>query len=292
MRPSGHAGRARTGADRYSRGVRWLPVAFLLLVSAACASPSSEFSRRTVTLGLAEGRVRGEPFEHLLVRSPNPTGARLHVYLEGDGTPWLGGLPARDPTPRRPLALALMAQDPAPSVYLGRPCYHGLGEGPACPDTLWTSARYSEAVLTSMAAAIRRIVTAEGVREVVWFGYSGGGTLAVLLASRVPQSVAVITVAANLDIDAWTDRHGDRRLVGSLNPARQPPLPGRVVQIHYAGARDRLVPVEIVRRGVTGGGRLVVEPDFDHVCCWAASWPRILGEVERATRAGRPDPAR
>ena len=136
---------------------------------------------------------------------------------------------------------------------------------------------------------IRRIVDAEGVQELVWFGYSGGGTLAVLLASRVPQSVAVITVAANLDIDAWTDLHGDRPLVGSLNPARQPSLPDRVVQIHYAGGRDRVVPVEIVRRGVTGAGRLVVEPEFDHVCCWAASWPRILGEVERATR---PDPAR
>ena len=292
MRPSGHADRARTPAGGYSRGVRWLPVACLLLISAACASPSSHFSRRVVALGLEEGRVRGEPFEHLLVRSPSPAGARLHVYLEGDGTPWLGGLPARDPTPRRPLALSLMAQDPAASLYLGRPCYHGVGEGPSCPDTLWTSARYSETVLTSMAAAIRRIVAAEGIQELVWFGYSGGGTLAVLLASRVPQSVAVITVAANLDIDAWTDLHGDRRLVGSLNPVRQPPLPDRIVQIHYTGGRDRVVPAEIVRRGVTGGARLVVEPRFDHVCGWAASWPRILGEVERATRAGRPDPAR
>lgn len=272
--------------------MRWVPVACLLLITAACVSPSTDFSRRVVTLGLAEGRVQGEPFEHLLVRNPKPAGARLHVYLEGDGTPWLGGLPARDPTPRRPLALALMAQDPAASIYLGRPCYHGVGEGPSCPDTLWTSARYSETVLTSMAAVIRRIVAAEDIQELVWFGHSGGGTLAVLLASRVPQSVAVITVAANLDIDGWTDLHGDRPLVGSLNPARQPPLPDRVVQIHYAGGRDRVVPVEIVRRGVTGAGRLVVEPEFDHVCCWAASWPRILGEAERATRSGRPDPAR
>ena len=78
----------------------------------------------------------------------------------------------------------------------------------------------------------------------------------MLSASRVPQSVAVITVAANLDIDAWTDLHGDLRLVGSLNPARQPPLPDRVVQIHYAGGRDRLVPAEIIRRGIAGRGRL------------------------------------
>ena len=255
----------------------------LLLASVACATPSSSFAQRVAALGLAEGRVHGEPFDHLLLRNAKPAGRRLHVYLEGDGTPWLGGVSTRDPTPRRPLALALMAQDATASVYLGRPCYHGLGDGPACPDALWTSERYSETVLATMAAAMRRIIAAEGVTEVVWFGYSGGGTLAVLLASRLPQSVGVITVAANLDIDAWADLHRDRRLIGSLNPARQPPLPDRVAQIHYAGGRDRLVPADIVRRGITGTGRLVVVPEFDHVCCWAASWPKILREVEDVT---------
>lgn len=256
----------------------------LLLASVACATPSSNFAQRVAALGLAERRVHGEPFDHLLLRNAKPAGRRLHVYLEGDGIPWLGGVPTRDPTPRRPLALALMAQDAAASVYVGRPCYHGVGSGPSCPDTLWTSERYSETVLASMAAAMRRVVAAEGVEEVVWLGYSGGGTLAALLASRVPQSVAVITVAANLDIDAWADLHGDRRLVGSLNPARQRPLPDRMVQIHYAGGRDRLVPADIVRRGVTGTARLVVVPEFDHVCCWTTRWPQILREVENATR--------
>jgi len=38
-----------------------------------------------------------------------------------------------------------------------------------------------------------------------------------------------------------------------------------------------------VRRGVTGAGRLVIVPEFDHVCCWASRWPRILSEVGNAT---------
>jgi len=282
---------AGAAVRRYSHCVRWPVVALLLFVSAACASPASDFARRVTALGLAEGRVNGDPFDHLVLRNREPAGHRLHVYLEGDGTPWLAGLPARDPTPRKPLALALMAQDPTASVYLGRPCYHGIVGASSCPDTLWTSERYSETVLASMAAAIRRIVAMEGVEEVVWFGYSGGGSLAVLLASRLPRSVAVITVAANLDIDAWADLHADSRLLGSLNPARQPPLSNRVVQIHYAGGRDRLVPSDIVRRGVTGEGRLVVVPEFDHVCCWAANWPQILSEVGKAIRRGRPAPS-
>jgi hypothetical protein len=264
--------------------MRYLWAALLLLASAGCASPSTEFSRRAAALGMAEEVVLGDPFTHVVLRTPRPVARRLHVYLEGDGTPWLGGLPARDPTPRKPIALALMAQDSAPSILLGRPCYHAVARGLECPSALWTSERYSEAVVASMAAAMRRIVAAEGVEQIVWFGYSGGGTLAVLLAPRLPQSVAVITVAANLDIDAWVDAHGDRRLIGSLNAVRQPTLADRIVQIHYAGGRDRLVPVEIVRRGVSGSGRLVIEPEFDHVCCWEFAWPRILTDVERATR--------
>jgi pimeloyl-ACP methyl ester carboxylesterase len=234
---------------------------------------------------MTPGVVRGDPFALLVLGRPRPTTRRLHVYLEGDGSPWLGGLPTLDPTPRKPMAVALMARDPTPSVYLGRPCYHRTPrEVAACDPALWTSDRYSETVVASMAAAMKQIVAAEAVEEIVWFGYSGGGSLAVLLAPRLPQTLAVITIAANLDIDAWADLHGDARLTGSLNAARQPPLPDRIVQIHYAGGRDRLVPVDIVRRGVRGTARLVVEPQFDHVCCWALAWPRILSAVDQTIR--------
>lgn len=266
----------------YLHRMRYLWPALLVLASAACVSPATEFSRRAAALGMAEEVVLGDPFAHMVLRTPKSPARRLHVYLEGDGTPWLGGLPTRDPTPRKPIALALMALDSAPSILLGRPCYDGVAKREECPSALWTSGRYSEAVVASMAAAMRRIAAAEAVEQIVWFGYSGGGTLAVLLAPRLPQSVAVITVAANLDIDAWTDAHGDQRLIDSLNPARQPPLADRVMQIHYAGGHDRLVPVEIVRRGVSVSARLVIEPEFGHVCCWERAWPRILHDVERA----------
>jgi pimeloyl-ACP methyl ester carboxylesterase len=260
--------------------VRWPHLGLLLLAVVGCATPSDEFGRRVSALHLAREVVHGDPFDHLIVRAPARRGPHLHVYLEGDGTPWIGGLPARDPTPRRPLALALMASDPAPSLYLGRPCYHGIPNR-ACTSRLWTAERYTEAVVASMEAAIKRIVAVENIEQIVWIGYSGGGSLAVLLAQRLRESTGVVTVAANLDIDAWTDWHGDPRLVGSLNPAREPPLLDRIVQIHYAGGRDRLVPVDIVRRGMRGG-RLVVEPLFDHVCCWEQAWPTILDEVARA----------
>jgi pimeloyl-ACP methyl ester carboxylesterase len=130
-----------------------------------------------------------------------------------------------------------------------------------------------------MAAAARRVLALRGAQRIVWLGYSGGGTLAILLASRLPETVGVITVAANLDIEAWADHQRSSRLVGSLNPARQPPLPPRVYQRHYAGGRDRTVPVEVTRRGA--GAELVVVTDHDHHCCWTRLWPAVLAELER-----------
>ena len=255
----------------------------MLVVAGGCRSASERF------LGLAAGRslraevVTGAGFRHLVLSPERPAGPTLHLYLDGDGVPWLGGYPAVDPTPRDPLVLDLIALDPAPAIYLGRPCYHGLGGEPACSPALWTSARYSEAVLESMAVAARRVLEARGAERVVWLGYSGGGALAVLLAARLPQTAGVVTVAANLDVDAWADRVGSSRLVGSLNPARQPPLPARVYQRHYLGERDRTVPVEVARRNA----EVVVVPGYDHRCCWTELWPKVLAELERGLRRGR-----
>jgi pimeloyl-ACP methyl ester carboxylesterase len=57
---------------------------------------------------------------------------------------------------------------------------------------------------------------------VLLIGHSGGA-LAILLAARVPQVVAVVTIAGNLDTDVWTKLHGYLRLQGSLNPIAAPP---------------------------------------------------------------------
>jgi hypothetical protein len=227
--------------------------------------------------------VAGAGFRHLVLSSERPAGPTLHVYLDGDGAPWLGGYPAVDPTPRDPLVLDLIALDPAPAIYLGRPCYHGLDGEPACSPALWTSARYSEVVVVSMAAAVRRVLAARGAERVVWLGYSGGGALAVLLGARVPETAGVVTVAANLDVDAWADRLGSSRLVGSLNPARQPPLPSRVYQRHYVGGRDHTVPAEVTRQNA----ELVVMPDYDHRCCWTSLWPAVLSDLERQKQGRR-----
>jgi pimeloyl-ACP methyl ester carboxylesterase len=257
-----------------------------LLAGAGCLSPARQFSERAAELGLQGDVVVGSPFLHVVFQRPPWRADTLHVYIDGDGTPWQDGQPASDPTPREPLLLRLMALDPHPSLYLGRPCYHGLSRTPPCTEILWTDQRYSEAVVSSMAAALRGVLEERGVARVIWFGYSGGGTLAMLLAPRIAQTVGLVTVAGNLDIDAWADLHGYPPLAGSLNPATHPPIPPQIYQRHYVGDVDPVVPSPIVARGPIDPATLIVIPSYDHRCCWVDRWPAILAEAEQGTRPG------
>jgi pimeloyl-ACP methyl ester carboxylesterase len=215
----------------------------------------------------------------------------INVYLEGDGLPWITRTRiAKDPTPRIALARRFMARDPGPSLYLGRPCYHGLAQSPGCSPWLWTHGRYSEEVVESMVAALRRTLGPETDRELTLIGFSGGGVLAMLIAARMEQVTSVVTIAANLDLNAWADQHGFSRLSGSLNPATEPPLPARIQQTHLAGGRDLRVPADLSNSVAARqpSARFLVIPDFDHNCCWEQAWPGILAEVRRKD----PDPVR
>jgi pimeloyl-ACP methyl ester carboxylesterase len=252
---------------------------FTLQIS-GCANPAQRLDARATELGYRRVVVRGDGFSHVAyIKNGRATpNSALHVYLEGDGTPWVHKrVAAADPTPRTPLMLELMLLDPAPSLYLGRPCYHGLNKAKACTPDMWTDKRYSEAVVASMSAALDRL--SGDYQALVLLGYSGGGTLAMLLAERQPKTETVITVAANLDTERWAALHKQQPLSGSLNPATRPPLPSRIRQMHFAGAQDDNVPPMLVRDAIAQQQEAIfkVFPKQDHSCCWRDVWKGILG---------------
>jgi pimeloyl-ACP methyl ester carboxylesterase len=252
-----------------------------LALLAACATPAQRVDARAAGLGYTREIVAGAPYRHLLYFKPG-SGAALHVYIEHDGSPWLGeNSVATDPTPREPLMLELMAADPAPGVYLGRPCHFGVERSPPCSPLAWTHERFSEQTVASMAAALSDALARRPYDRLAFFGYSGGGTLAWLLAEHFAQTTAVVTLAGNLDIDAWARLHDYSALVGSLNPADRAPLPDSVTQIHYVGTRDRNVPPGITHGFAQRhpGVRIVELADFDHRCCWRDWWPAALREL-------------
>lgn len=232
-------------------------------------------------MGFTRSLVAGSAFKHVLYAKSGNINSHLHIYLDGDGTPWIAGRPADDPTPRDLLVLTLMALDPAPAVYVGRPCYHGFAAENGCPSRLWLSERYSAEVVFSLAAVVAKLIDRKGVSKIVWFGYSGGGALAVLLAPRFSQTQAVVTIAANLDTQAWA-KYAGADLIESLNPASGPPLPHTIRQYHYAGSKDGVVPPALMIKAAEKlGSRLIVIPDYGHVCCWRALWPTLLDHLNQ-----------
>jgi len=255
----------------------------IMTLLGACMTPAEKFDQTAASLGLQREEVLGKGFQHILYWRKGGSHQELHVYLDGDGTPMVAERPAEDPTPRNPLMLRLLTLDPGPAVYVGRPCYQGLAATAGCSSDLWSTARYSEGVVSSLAAAIRGIMTARGYDRVSFFGHSGGGTLAMLLADRFPETRTLVTIAANLDIDAWADHHDIPRLTASLNPARRPPIQESVAQFHYVGSRDRIVPPTLIKAAVQGANaRFILIDGYDHLCCWTERWPAILSEVVSA----------
>jgi pimeloyl-ACP methyl ester carboxylesterase len=235
---------------------------------------------------LEKTRLNGDPFHHLVYvgKGGEDSSGILHVYLSGDGTPWIGRTRiSADPTPRKPIALRLMALDRNPRLYLGRPCYEGFSSSTGCHPYFWTAGRYSEPVVASMVSALRHYIDDNGFEEVVLIGYSGGGVLAWLLAERVAEVRALVTIAANLDTDAWTSRHRYTPLHGSMNPAARRPLPDRIAQLHLVGSRDINVPPSLVRSALESARTQarVLTVASDHSCCWASHWPAVLDEIAR-----------
>jgi pimeloyl-ACP methyl ester carboxylesterase len=248
----------------------------------ACLVPLS-IDQQADALGLRKFRLLGQGFEHLVYAKGQPCATgKLHVYLEGDGLAWLPGKRiALDPTPSHSCLLPLMALDPNPSVYLGRPCYHGLAQAPGCHPELWTQARYGEAIVASMVQALLHLTQGKGCRPVL-IGYSGGGALAMLMAARLTQVVSgVVTLAGNLDLAAWTTLHSYTPLDGSLDPAKLPPLPETIFQIHLAGESDDNIPAFLIRKEASRqpGARFFMLPRHAHACPPKNLWPGILAAI-------------
>jgi len=257
---------------------------FLLLACsflAGCATPSERFAATAAKLGLEQESIDSGLFQQRIFSNARARNAKapgtLHVYLDGDGTPWLHQhWKAADPTSRNPLILQLLHRDDKPAILLGRPCYHGFSNVPPCQDKYWTSQRYSRKIVTSMTRALKKWLKKHAFDNVVLIGFSGGGVLAVLMAPDLPQVTTVVTVAANLDVAEWSRHHSYTPLEYSLNPAELQ-LSGEAEQIHIAGAEDRNVPAYIIKTYARQHhGRYLSLPGQDHHCCWLEVWPEIL----------------
>jgi hypothetical protein len=255
-------------------------VVLCLGLLAGCSSAPQRIDEQARLLGFTRSVLQGGAFAHVVYRkAAHASGGSLHVYIEGDGNPYLQrGIVAADPTPRRPVMLQLMALDSEAAVYVGRPCYFGLATTAPCTTLDWTLNRFSQDAVDSMAQVIERLRAAGGHGTVELFGHSGGGAMAVLIARRLHDATRVVTLAGNLDIAAWTELHGYSPLLGSLNPVSEGPLPERVAQLHLAGELDRNVPPELIADAAhrLGAAGIRILAGVEHACCWEGEWPGVV----------------
>jgi hypothetical protein len=266
-------------------GMHRLAPLLLALFLAGCTTNAKRIEKLAGELGLTRSVVAAGGFRSpIFMRSaPASQDAPLAIFIEGDGVPWRGGRePSLDPATANPIALKLLAKTQQPAAYVSRPCYQ-LMSGSRCTPERWTFERYSDEIVTSMAEAVRTAVVRANTRRVVLVGYSGGGVLAVLIAERLDNVAGVITIGANLDIDAWTKHHGYLPLTGSLNPASSlaaHPWP----ETHLYGARDPVVPAATTAAYFARfpQARQKIVDDFDHVCCWIEQWPALWAELSPA----------
>lgn len=245
---------------------RGLALAAGLFVTGCATAPleAEGWVRRDVT---AAGRV-------LATATPRgqARGEVLTVIIEGDGRAhdWTGR-PTADPTPARPVGLAIARAWPdGPRAWLGRPCQFVRRVDPLCRAKDWTIDRFASTALAALDAGVDDLKRRAGAERVVLVGWSGGGVMAAALAARRDDVAGLVTLAAPLDVAGWTAARGLTPL--NLAPAVRalPSRPLATPQVHLLGARDRVVPPApnlAAARAMAGGG--VAEAVAEaHECCW------------------------
>lgn len=269
-----------------------LVILMLALLAGGCAGPTLFGDRLDIArdiagrAGMTEFRMDTGDFVLTGFRTGHQTARRIALYIEGDGFAYESRTrPSNDPTPKDPVGLRLAAvdaenpRDDVAVVYLARPCQYlrGGGDVKRCSVYYWTLHRFAPEVVEAYRTALSSLVSQYGATGVDLHGYSGGGTVASLLAAVLPEGeVTLTTFAAVLDLDKWVEVRRLTPLTGSLNPAENARL-ASVSQVHYIGEDDDRVPLSIAQSYVRRiGGRaensLFFAPDVDHDCCWDRFW--------------------
>lgn len=261
---------------------------------AGCAAAPDPAARRRAALDLAakNGLVRlpeSRAALPVLALGRDGPGPDLVVYIEGDGRAFRDrSTPSADPTPGSPVALRLALLDPAPKVvYLGRPCQYAAPLPTACRQALWTGARFGPEAVAAMTAALDAAKTATGAERLHLVGYSGGGAMAVLLAAGRSDVADLVTVAGNLDTEAFAAWHDVTPLAASTNPMTVAPAVAGLPQVHVSGAKDTICPPFLADRFLARLGRPptashLTVPGADHHQGFEAVWPRLLDAIRRS----------
>lgn len=208
----------------------------------------------------------------------------LKVYIEGDGLSWITrNIISENPTPINASAIKLMNQDNDKcKVYLARPCQFIRSN--QCDKKYWTSHRFSSEVLKSYEEALYYLKNKYENKSFTLIGYSGGGAIATLLASKTNDIKMFITIAGNLDTDKWTSLHKITKLDDSLNPSFYVDKLENIEQYHLIGKDDEIIPKEVFLSYLSKFSKKdKINYRFfntDHNCCWEEAYKIFLNDIK------------
>ena len=234
----------------------------------------------TLANGFEKKLVAGGQFVITTYQKTSSNSGPVIIYIEGDGRISQNGFILPDPTPTAPMLLRLAMSDPRENVvYMARPCQYTPKElNPACNDKqYWTDKRLSPEVIFALKQTIGKISAG---RDIDLVGFSGGGGAVVLLAAQNLKVKSMLTIAANLDIEAFSNYHGALKMAGSLNPIDYTSQVAHIPQLHLAGGKDKVVPACIIKSFVqkvdTPCANYLALPNVAHNQGWQNHWSNII----------------
>ena len=223
-------------------------------------------------------------------------GFSVSVYIEGDGYAYAGRhRVSSNPTPKNPMGLKLALVDTFPNViYIARPCqYVPIKDNPNCHQDYWTTKRYASEVMDATNEAINILKHKLGFKQIRLIGYSGGGTVAAILAATRNDVVDLRTVAGNLDIELFARHHEVTPLTGSMNPIDFADTLINIPQIHFVGQKDDIITRPITESYINNLKKYDVNlrcvkvhqiKNASHAEGWETEWQRYVDEVVECKR--------
>lgn len=252
------------------------------LILTGCQSPQGHFEDLAKNSSLNQHLIFKTDTFTLCGQGNNQQSPHVNIYIEGDGQSWQDPWSiSPDPTPPDPVGFRLALADTRPDsiLYLARPCQYIMDK--RCTALDWTSHRFSAQVVQAYHQALEQIKRNWQVKIFSLHAYSGGASVALLVAAQRRDIASVVTFAPLLDPVQWTSYHHYSPLTGSLSPVDQADCLKRIPQTHFIGAQDKEVPylVSSAYFAVVPQSSLNIVhkiPNFTHYSDWPALWKSYI----------------
>ncbi len=260
----------------------FLPCIFVALLLSGCSSlkPVDKLRKQVINHGGTMQVITTPVFNFQTVALLKHQTKTLRIYIEGDGRAWRRKRPSIDPSPRKLVFLNLMFEDSYPDkLYMARPCQ--FIKTAQCSSVWWTDKRYSRQIVEAMNSAVDKIKAQGKWKHFELIGYSGGGTLALLLAGYRNDVISVRTIAGNLVPDFSDQIHGLSFSSSAMNPLQFAEKLRHIPQWHFVGGKDKIVPKKIVLHYIKSFKhnhciRYKIVENASHAQGWLSVWLQLL----------------